>query len=208
MSWTCPRCGANHYHYSPARMALVCDGCGTPIPDPAREQQQQAHDRSYQQALEHLRVGNWDQSISILQGLASQTPADARIYEALLRAATQNFQDLDLTSSTRRSAARSAWDKLLRLGSCSGTMMDYSRRLARRQHARLETEWNSICKLFQAAGVLLVLAGLCALGDSGGLSFLFVVIAGYCVYAAFQQHPQQLLDRMHAPDPDPRQNPF
>lgn len=76
MDHICSRCGCSSFHYNRSRMRMECDSCGTPLCDPQLDQQLMRYDRTYSQAMSHLVVGNWEQTIGLLKPLISQYPAE------------------------------------------------------------------------------------------------------------------------------------
>ena len=102
---------------------MECDSCGHPVQDPQQDQQLMQYDRTYSQAMSHLTVGNWEQTIGLLRPLMSQYPTEKRLYLAVLRAATQDFMDIDMENAVNRATASEAWDKLIRLNGVTGEML-------------------------------------------------------------------------------------
>ena len=106
------------------------------------------YDRTYSQAMSHLAAGNWEQTIVLLRPLMSQYPTEKKLYLAVLRAATQNFGDIDMDNTTNRTIASEAWDKLVRLNGVSGEMIRYGSRRYEKHREELNKQrarilaWN------------------------------------------------------------------
>ena len=84
---------------------MECDSCGHPVSDPQQDQQLMQYDRTYSQAMSHLAAGNWEQTIVLLRPLMSQYPTEKKLYLAVLRAATQDFGDIDMDNTANRTIA-------------------------------------------------------------------------------------------------------
>lgn len=102
MDRVCSRCGCSSFHYNRSRIRMECDSCGHPVYDPQQDQQLMQYDRTYSQAMSHLTAGNWEQTIGLLRPLMSQYPTEKRLYLAVLRAATQDFRDIDMRNTANR----------------------------------------------------------------------------------------------------------
>ena len=99
-----------------------------PVYDPQQDQQLMQYDRTYSQAMSHLAAGNWEQTIVLLRPLMSQYPTEKKLYLAVLRAATQDFGDIDMDNTANRTIASEAWNKLVRLNGVTSEMIEYGSR--------------------------------------------------------------------------------
>ena len=152
MDHICSRCGCSSFHYNRSRMRMECDSCGHPVYDPQQDQQLMQYDRTYSQAMSHLAAGNWEQTIVLLRPLMSQYPTEKKLYLAVLRAATQNFGDIDMDNTTNRTIASEAWDKLVRLNGVSGEMIRYgSRRYEKHRDELNKQRARILASIFDAA---------------------------------------------------------
>lgn len=208
MAHTCSRCGGTNFHYNRARMRQECSSCGTPVGDMQQEQQLMQYDRSYAQAMNHLRAGNWDQTISLVRPFLSQYPTDKRIYEVMLRAATQDYHDLCMDNAGMRSTASEAWDKLSRLNGLKSEMLRYSR-------ARYDKHVNELLRQRNAILILLfVMAAICVLFGVSveqywSLGVVTSIVCCFCcVRSLVKKHPIAVIRQLSATMPDFRANPF
>ena len=204
MEGVCSRCGCSRFHYNHRRMRMECDSCGAPWYDAGQEQQRMQYDRTYAQAMGHLTAGNWDRALSMLKQLADSHPTEKRVYQAILQAATQNFQDFRMGNASRKAAARDAWDKLARLRGVSGEMLRYGRQRREEQNRQ---KGKMFRWLLAAAGCAL-LAGLCL--EAMCYSTATALSAGFagCLFRVYTLHPEQLLERWLNPAPEDKGNPF
>lgn len=174
--WTCPVCGCSSKHYSSRYMRDACDQCGHPVRDPAADLQRQSIDRTIALAKDHLRVGNWESCIYLIEPLCTKAPADDRLYLILLAAATKGYTDYLLTDaqSAMRSKAFAYWEKLYSLHVVNGVMQRYAAaRRAELQRTRIK-EWYRIAGFLLGIGICLIIAGSVS-NIIGVLSFLGAV---------------------------------
>lgn len=208
MDRICSRCGCSSFHYSRSRMKMLCDSCGTPVQDPQQDQQLMQYDRTYSQAMSHLTAGNWEQTIGLLRPLMSQYPTEKRLYLAVLRAATQDFRDIDMGNTANRATASEAWDKLIRLNGVTGEMLRYGRQRYEKHREELSKQRTKILAWIFAAASCSILAGILfgtecyfpAVLCTGGL-------AG-CLYKAFSSHPVKVVKQLMSAVPNYQHNPF
>ena len=208
MDRVCSRCGCSSFHYNRSRMRMECDSCGTPVQDPQQDQQLMQYDRTFSQAMSHLTAGNWEQTIGLLRPLMSQYPTEKRLYLAVLRAATQDFRDIDMGNTANRATASEAWDKLIRLNGVTGEMLRYSRQRYEKHREELSKQRTKILAWIFAAASCSILAGIffgteCyfpAVLCTGGL-------AG-CLYKAFSSHPVKVVKQLMSAVPNYQHNPF
>ena len=208
MDRVCSRCGCSSFHYNRSRMRMECDSCGTPVQDPQQDQQLMQYDRTYFQAISHLTAGNWEQTIGLLRPLMSQYPTEKRLYLAVLRAATQDFRDIDMRNTANRAIASEAWDKLIRLNGVTSEMLRYSRQRYEKHREELRKQKTKILAWIFAAASCSILAGILfgtecyfpAVLCTGGL-------AG-CLYIAFSSHPVKVVKQLMSAVPNYQHNPF
>ena len=144
MERICSRCGCSSFHYNRSRMRMECDSCGTPVYDPQQDQQLMQYDRTYSQAMSHLAAGNWEQTITLLRPLMSQYPTEKKLYLAVLRAATHDFEDIAMDNTANRSIASEAWDKLVRLNGVASEMLRYGRQRYEKHRGELNRQRTRI----------------------------------------------------------------
>lgn len=208
MDRVCSRCGCSSFHYNRSRMRMECDSCGAPVQDPQRDQQLMQFDRTYFQAMSHLAAGNWEQTIGLLRPLMSQYPTEKRLYFAVLRAATQDFTDIDMRNTVNSATASEAWDKLIRLNGVTGEMLRYGRQRYEKHREELSKQRTKILAWIFAAASCSILAGILfgtecyfpAVLCTGGL-------AG-CLYKAFSSHPVKVIQQLKSAVPNYQHNPF
>lgn len=208
MDRICSRCGCSSFHYNRSRMRMECDSCGTPVQDPQQDQQLMQYDRTFSQAMSHLTAGNWEQTIGLLRPLMSQYPTEKRLYLAVLRAATQDFRDIDMGNTANRATASEAWDKLIRLNGVTGEMLRYGRQRYEKHREELSKQRTKILAWIFAAASCSILAGILfgtkcyfpAVLCTGGL-------AG-CLYKAFSSHPVKVVKQLMSAVPNYQHNPF
>jgi hypothetical protein len=187
---------------------MECDSCGTPVQDPQQDQQLMQYDRIYSQAMSHLTAGNWEQTIGLLRPLMSQYPTEKRLYLAVLRAATQDFRDIDMGNTANRTTASEAWDKLIRLNGVTGEMLRYGRQRYEKHREELGKQRTKILAWIFAAAFCSILAGILfgtecyfpAVLCTGGL-------VG-CLYKAFSSHPVKVIKQLMSAVPYYQHNPF
>lgn len=208
MERICSRCGCSSFHYNHSRMRMECDLCGTPIYDSQQDQQLMQYDRTYSQAMNHLVVGNWEQTITLLNPLLGQYPTEKKLYLAVLRAATHDFTDIDMENTSHRSTASDAWNKLDRLNSVTSEMLRYSRQRYEKHRYELDSQKNRIL-------IWIFMAAFCSLMSGIFFAMLhyflgMMCIGGLigCLYKIFSYHPFQVLKQLLSDVPDYRNNPF
>ena len=187
---------------------MECDACGTPVYDSQQEQQLMQYDRTYVQAMHHLAAGNWEQTISLLQPLMNRYPTEKKLYLAVLRAATQDFGDVDMDNAAHRAVASEAWDKLARLNGVTGEMIRYGGQRYEKRREAHRGKRKSLLKWIFAAAFCSVMAGvlfdmehpLAALLCTGGL-------IGF-LYRASNLHPAMVIRQLTQAAPNAQSNPF
>lgn len=172
----CPLCGHTRAVYR--AHGMVCELCGTPVINEAAEQQSLQYDRDYSSAMQHLRAGNWNQVISLLQPLTNNRPTDVRLYKALLQASTQDFTVLELYGNAKGVAA-DAWNKIVRLSGLSGEMAAYSRRVYNARLQRLSSQKQRNTTLLICASAFALLA--VSMFISGNILLAIAAVVGSCV---------------------------
>lgn len=208
MDRVCSRCGCSSFHYNHTRLRIECDSCGAPIYDPQQEQQLIQYDRAYSQAMNHLTVGNWEQTINLLKPLINQYPAEQRLYLALLRAATQDFSDIDMYNTAHRANAIESWDKLVRLNAVTDEMIRYSSRRYEKHREELNTERTKILAWVFTGAFCSLLSGI-LFGTEH--YFIAVICTGGligCLYKVFSSHPVKVIRQLMSDSPNYHHNPF
>ncbi len=208
MDRVCSRCGCSGFHYNRSRMRMECDSCGAPAYDPQQDQQLMQYDRTYSQAVSHLAAGNWDQTIRLLNPLMSQYPTEKRLYLAVLRAATQDFSDVDMENSAHRAAASEAWDKLVRLNGVSDEMIRYGRRRYEKHRDALNGRRTRILVWIFAAALCSITAGGLFAAEHYLLAVLCTGGVAACLYKVFSSHPVMVARQLMSAAPNYQHNPF
>lgn len=198
----CNSCGGTtfSYNYNGIR---VCRLCGA-VYDPQADQ----FNRTYNLAMGHLLAGNWAQVISMLQPFLNQYPTEKRLYEAILRAATHDFNDIDMNDTARRSSASDSWDKLVRLNGVTNDMIRYSRRRYARHLDEIHSRKNTMLVwIFSASFCAFVTAILFHTEHYfyGVLSFGALI---FCFVKSMCHHPIQSTKQLSSSIPNYRNNPF
>lgn len=208
MDHVCSRCGCSSFHYNRNRMRMECDSCGTPVSDPQQDQQLLNYDRTYYQAMCHLIAGNWDQAISILKPLISQYPTEKKLYLAVLRASTQDFNDLDMNTTVNRTTASEAWDKLIRLNGVTSEMIRYGRQRYEKHRIELNKQRTRILAWIFTAAVCSIVAGVLFDMEYYFISVLCIGGLAGCLHRVLNSHPAQVIKQLMSAVPDYQNNPF
>ncbi|MCD8005938.1 MAG: hypothetical protein LUF29_03040 [Oscillospiraceae bacterium] len=208
MANTCRGCGGTTFRYNPTRRRKECAVCGTPVYDPQEEQQNIEYDRSYSLAIRNLSAGNWKKTIDILKPLTEQRPDDKKIYTAILRAATHDFEDINMDSADIKEIAFDAWDKLSRLGGIDGEMYEYSRRRVEKQREVLYAKRSRIITWLLVAAFLFILTGIAFSDECYAVGFLCMGGAGGCLYKALSMQPAKIIGQLTEDSYNNRSNPF
>ena len=208
MDWTCPRCGSRNYHYDRARIQNRCSGCGHPVDDQQQMQQMMQYDRTLANAGEHLRAGNWNQAVSLIQPLVRDRPADVRLYQMILKAATREFRDYEMNDPSLRAAASDAWDKLVRLNGLTGEMLHYSRTRYEKHMAKMEAIRNKFLTYILIAAGLFFYIGSTMATCGEGMCLLLAACMIWALYRAVKTHPSNALRALRASPPAWSANPF
>lgn len=208
MERVCSRCGCTSFHYNRRLMQMVCDGCGHSVDNEQNSQQLMQFDRTYAQAMEHLHVGNWDQVINLLRPLLNQHPSEKKIYAALFRAATHDYEDIEMTDHNRVSIASDSWDKLVRLRAVTGEMRVYARKREGIQRAEIEKERARVARSILLAGLLSLLAWLFFFCSSDVLGFTVVCLVVWYIYKLITSDSLRKIRDFDKEVPDNRRNPF
>lgn len=208
MDLVCSRCGCSSFHYNRSRMRMECDSCGTPVYDPQQDQQLMQYDRTYSQAMNHLAAGNWEQTIVLLRPLMSQYPAEKKLYLAVLRAATQDFGDIDMYNTANRAIASEAWDKLVRLNGVTGEMTRYGRQRYEKHRKELNRQITRILAWIFAAAFCSIIAGVLF---ATKCYFVAVLCTGGlvgCLHKVFSSRPVKVINQLMSAVPNYQHNPF
>lgn len=208
MERICSQCGCNSFHYNRNRMRIECNACGHPVDNPQDDQQMMQYDRTYSQAMSHLAAGNWNQTINILRPLLSQYPTEKRLYVGILRAATQDFTDIDLNDASNRLTASDAWDKLVRLNGVTSEMIGYSRRKYEKRREELEKQKNKILAWVFAAAFCAMMAAILFGTEHYFLALLSTGGLIGCLYKASQIRPIKTVKELTSVVPNYQNNPF
>lgn len=208
MEQTCRRCGCGSFHYNRARMRMECDSCAAPLGDDQQDQRQMRCDRTYAQALRHLSVGNWKQAMTLLWPLMEEQPGEKRLYLAVLRAATKDFQDVSMENASDRATASDVWNKLVRLRAVTPEMLRYAgRRYAWRREALLGRRNRTLAWLF-AAALCSVLAGVLFEASLPLLGAACVGGALGSLYLMSLTKPVEVIRALLRPAPEGHSDPF
>ena len=198
----CSCCGNSTFSYN-FNGIRICRICGA-VYDPQSDQ----FNRTYNLAMGHLLAGNWDQVISMLQPLSYQYPVEKKLHEAILRAATRDFTDIDMNDASKRSTASASWDRLVRLNGVTGGMISYSQRRYERHMVELRSRKNNMLVwLFSASFCAFVTAILFNTSHYfyGSLSFGALVL---CFVKTVNRHPIRSTKQLASTFPNYRNNPF
>lgn len=208
MDWTCPRCGSRTYHYDRTRIQNRCSGCGYVVGSEEQAQQQMRYDQALANARMHLRAGNWNQAVSLMQPLVQERPADVVLNRLLLQAATQDFQDCQVADQLRFAAAADAWDHLARLNGLTGQMLRYGQERREWNRARLKGMRNRFLRRVLLAACLY--PGLMASIFKGqGVVCILLVVAMICIVRkANWIEASAAMRALRRMAPDGRANPF
>ena len=208
MNRICSRCGCSSFHYNRSRMRMECDSCGTPVYDPQQDHQLMQYDRTYSQAMSHLAVGNWEQTIVLLRPLMSQYPTEKKLYLAALRAATQDFGDIDMDNTANRAIASESWDKLVRLNGITSEMIRYSRHRYEKHRGELNRQRTRILAWIFTAAFCSIIAGM--LFDAECYFIAALCTGGLigCLYKAFSSRPVKVINQLMSAVPNYQHNPF
>lgn len=208
MDRVCSRCGCSSFHYNRSRMRMECDSCGTPVQDPQQDQQLMQYDRTYSQAMSHLTAGNWEQTIGLLRPLMSQYPTEKRLYLAVLRAATQDFRDIDMGNAANRATASEAWDKLIRLNGVTSEMIRYGSRRYEKHREELNKQRTRILAWIFAAAFCAIIAGILLGAESYFVAVLCIGGLVGCLYKVFRSRPVKVVKQLMSAVPNYQHNPF
>ena len=208
MELICSRCGCTSFHYNHGRRRLECDSCGAPVREPQENQQLMEYYRAYSQAMDHLCVGNWERAIDLLKPLVEQHPTDTHLYKALLKAATQDYSDITMLNTARRTLAANAWSKLERLNGITSTMLSYRSQWVSRRRKELCRQRNRILAWVFASALLCFIAG--DLIDSGRVFVAVLCASGavFCLNQMLSLNPANVIRQLRSPAPAFRSNPF
>lgn len=197
MEQICSRCGSTTFHYNHSSLKIECAFCGTPLPDPQEERQLMQYDRAYAQAMAHLAAGNWGQTISLIKPLLTQYPTEKKLYVALLRAATQDFSDIDMANAANKAIASEAWDKLVRLNGVTAQMQRYSRQKYETRRDRLNKQKGKVLTWIFLAAFLFVVIGAFGGIMSSDITTICVIGLTVCLYKVYKAEPFSLLKRIN-----------
>lgn len=208
MDWTCPVCGSRSWHYDRASMQNKCDGCGRLVDDRQQNQQLMQYDRTVANARDHLRAGNWHQTVSLLQPLLRDRPAEVRLHQLILQAATREYRDFEMNDSALRTAASEAWNRLARLNGLTGEMLRYSQKFYAKRMEKMTAIRNRFLTYVLIASVLILLMSA-NMGEYGeGTVVIMGAVTFWALYKAVKVHPSGAIRALSAPRPDWSDNPF
>lgn len=196
MDWTCPRCGGRIYQYDGMRIQNRCRSCGYRVDD------------TLARAGDHLRAGNWNQAVSLLLSLTREQPADVRLHQLILRAATKEFRDYEMNDSDLRTAASDAWNRLIRLNGLTGEMLCYSRACYENRMEKLTAIRNKFLRRILIASVLFFRLGSVWYSDQPGPPLLLTGCIIWTLYRAMKLHPFGAIRALRMPAPAWSANPF
>lgn len=181
----CPNCGYLITYLPDSRM-IGCSRCGTIIDPLDNWENEKTHDNMIALSGEHIRAGNWDEAISLLTPLSSLVhPADKRVYEFILTAATEDFTAFDISEEKRKLAMKS-WDSLDRLNGITSKMIDYSLSKYNTMADQTERITSFVYFFLFTSAVLAVLAAICFVTSHYIMMFLFILgVSGSLGLAGF-----------------------
>lgn len=208
MDRVCSRCGCSSFHYNRSRMRMECDSCGHPVYDPQQDQQLMQYDRTYSQAMSHLAAGNWEQTIVLRRPLMSQYPTEKKLYLAVLRAATQDFGDIDMDNAANRTIASEAWDKLVRLNGVTSEMIRYGSRRYEKHRDELNKQRTRILVWIFAAASCSIIAGVLFGTECYFIAVLCTGGLASCLYKVFSSRPVKMINQLMSAVPNYQHNPF
>lgn len=202
MDRVCSRCGSTTFNYNNNGIP-VCRFCGA-VYDPQLEQ----FNRTYSLAQGHLLAGNWSQVISMLQPLLNQYPTEKKLYEAILRAATHDFNDIEMSDLSRRTTASDSWDKLVRLNGVTSDMIRYGRRRHERHMDELRSRRNIMLAWIFSASFCAFATAILHNTEHYFLGFLSFGALVFCFVKAITHHPVRSTKQLASTAPNYRNNPF
>ncbi len=208
MNWTCPYCGSRTYRYDSTSIQNKCSGCGRPVDEQQQAQARMQYDRTLANARDHLRAGNWNQTVSLVAPMARDHPADVQLHRLILQAATREFRDYEMNDSGLRSAASDAWDRLARLNGLTGEMLRYSQTCYAKRREKLEAIRNKFLMYIVIAAVLFLYMGANMATCGEGLFLLLAAGLFWALYRAVKMHPSGALRDLRAAPPAWSANPF
>lgn len=189
----CPQCGCTSFHYNPRHMKIVCNMCGYAIDNEQEQQRHQAYDHRFYEAAQNMRVGNYDTALSMLNALKSQYVAEARIYQTIQQAASEDFHlGADDLSADKMSVMADSWDKLMRLNGMTGQIRRYGYKVHAARIEKLQKK-RKICCLFLAICFVYFIGIFVLGGGMGRPGMAFLSFIGFC-YAAvktYYMNPKQ-----------------
>lgn len=187
---------------------MECDSCGHPVYDPQQDQQLMQYDRTYSQAMGHLAAGNWEQTIVLLRPLMSQYPTEKKLYLAVLRAATQDFGDIDMDNTANRTIASEAWDKLVRLNGVTSEMIRYGSRRYEKHREELNKQRTRILAWIFAAAFCSIIVGVLFGTECYFIAVLCTGGLAGCLYKVFSSRPVKVINQLMSTVPNYQHNPF
>lgn len=208
MDRVCSRCGCSSFHYNRSKIRMVCDLCGHPVYDPQQDQPLMQYDRIYSQAMSHLAAGNWEQTIVLLRPLMSQYPTEKKLYLTVLRAATQDFGDIDMDNTANRTIASEAWDKLVRLNGVTSEMIRYGSRRYEKHREELNRQRIRILAWIFAAAFCSIIAGVLFGTECYFIAVLCTGGLAGCLYKVFSSRPVKVINQLMSSIPNYQHNPF
>jgi hypothetical protein len=166
------------------------------------------YDRTYSQAMSHLAAGNWEQTIALLRPLMSQYPTEKKLYLAVLRAATQDFGDIDMDNTANRAIASEAWDKLVRLNGVTSEMIRYGSRRCEKHRGELNKQRTRILAWIFATAFCAIIAGILLGAESYFVAVLCIGGLVGCLYKVFSSRPVKVIKQLMSAVPSYQHNPF
>ncbi len=208
MDRVCSRCGCSSFHYNRIRMRMECDSCGAPAYDQQQDQQLMQYDRTYSQAMNHLTAGNWGETLALLRPLMSQYPTEKKLYLAALRAATQDFSNINMDNTANRTAASEAWEKLVRLNGMTDEMIEYSRRRYEKHREELNKQRTKILLWIFSAAFSSITAGILVSTECYFAAEICICGTVGCLYKVLKSHPFKIIKLHMSTVPNYKNNPF
>ena len=207
-NWRCSRCGCTGKHYNSNIAGYVCNQCGHPVDSYENEQVRANYDRAILNAKDHMRVGNWQECINIVEPVVNTRPADFRAYSVLLAALTSGYTDYLIQDIYKRNKAADCWDKLMALRKINAYMRDYQSKREQEIRQYYGDRMHLAITLFVIVGLMCLLLPTCCM-ISGTLSFfLLIAISGITVLNVKKNKPLEVLIKANYLKKTKLDNPF
>ena len=122
----CSRCHNDTFHFSAELHDEVCDACGTPKNQAARQSLLYEHDKDKQKAIAYIKALDYNSAIPFLNSMKNRYPDDSNIYFLHLVGITRKRSDylLNADKATLENAARN-WEILCELNADTSFFTHY-----------------------------------------------------------------------------------